>query len=337
MNRPVVKRIVSIIVTVVLLGAIAWFVVANWDEFASIRLTQPWLLVPAAGFVVLNSMFTGSAQQATIEPHGIRLGRSEMFGIAIVTRFTNQFLPAYVSAGVRATYLKRNHGMAYATFSSSFVVSNMIQLLVTGIVAVVVLIVMGSDMNAVQSLVFAGVAVAAATVLMVFLPARRIADAIDRWAPRNRMLAKLVDRLGEMLRSYAVIRRHPRALLSCVLWITLAVASLSAIYFCLYGAIGELSEPLGILFVSVITSWSLVLSLTPAGIGVREGMMVLAAGIGGVPIAPTIVVAFLMRIVSIVASGLPSLYYGPRIVHRRPRGPADDGGGSEPVSRPDSD
>lgn len=330
MKRPTVKRralkrIVSIVLTTVLLGLIVWFVVDNWDEFQGISLTQPWLLLMAGVFVILNSAFTGSAQQATFAPHGVRLRPDELFGIAIVTRFTNQFMPAYVAAGVRATYLKRHFRMPYAVFSSSFVVSNMIQLLTTGVGALIVFFLMGTDLDALQSLAFAGAAVAIVALLMVFVPTGKIADLLMRHEPRNRFAAKVVDRLAAMLSSYSVIRRQPKALAVTVLWNLLAVASLSLIYFCLYGAIGEMSNPLGILFVSLITSWSMVLALTPAGVGIREGMMALAAGIGGVPLAPTLVVAFLMRAVSIVASGLPSLYFGPRILSRDPRRPDPDG------------
>ncbi|WES66185.1 lysylphosphatidylglycerol synthase transmembrane domain-containing protein [Microbacter sp. GSS18] len=311
------RTAVSAVVAAVLLGAIAWYVWQNWSQFSEIRLTQPWALGVAGVFVLANAYAIGSVTQAAIAPHGVDLARSELFGLAILTRFTNQFLPSYVGATIRATYLKRAHDVTYAKFSSSFLVSNILQLVVTGVLAVLVLLLMGSDISLLGSFVVAGVAVAVVTVVMAFFPAKRLGERLAASRPRGRLRRRVADRLADALTGYAVVRAEPRTFTSSLLWILVAVTTSSVVYICLYASLGQAQDIAGIVFVAIVAGWGVVLSLTPAGIGVREGIMMISAGIVGLPIAPTVVVALLMRIVTIVATGLPSLYFGPRMIHRK--------------------
>ena len=307
MNRRL-TRLVRLVVTLGLLVALSWFIWRNWDQIASVSLDQPWLLAAAGVLVLANSVATGEGTQAVIAPHGVRLTFSELFGLAVLTRFSNQILPNYVGAAIRASYLKRSHSVTYASFSSSFVVSNVIMLLVTGALAVVSFILMGADVSALESLVFAGVTVAVLSAALAFLPATWLANQLTKITAGPR-IGRFTDRVIDMLTSYSTIRRSRGALLRCIAWTLIAVGLLILIYLALFSSLGAATDPIGIVFIAMLTNWSMVFAITPAGIGIRESIMFLAASIAGVAVGPTVVVALLLRVVSIIATGLPSLFY----------------------------
>lgn len=93
------------------------------------------------------------------------------------------------------------------------------------------------------------------------------------------------------------------------------VLALGATYFLLYASLGTHLTLVSVLFISSLTSWSVLFAITPGSLGVREGLMVVAAQIAGVPIAATLVVAILLRLLTFIVAGILSAYYTPRLLN----------------------
>jgi uncharacterized membrane protein YbhN (UPF0104 family) len=98
------------------------------------------------------------------------------------------------------------------------------------------------------------------------------------------------------------------------IWVLITLASTAAALLALYASIGLAIDSLSALFIAAIVSWSMVFSITPAGIGVREGLMVFGAGLIGIPIPETLTVAILLRFVTFFVAGILSIYYAPRLL-----------------------
>ncbi|USN96605.1 MAG: flippase-like domain-containing protein [Candidatus Nomurabacteria bacterium] len=312
MKKELFKSLVSTTVVLLFVCIAIWYVVANHDDFAKIAITDPLYLVPALLFLTINIYGAGVVIDLATEPHGIKLKRQEAFGLAAITRFTNQLSPSYISATVRATYLKKTYGVSYTKFSSSFIISNLLQFMISGVFAIVTFFALEklSTYND-SALITVGVVVIFFLSLLN-LPVSRLRHLIEKEGAKNN---RLLERLRELLDGYETVRSHPKLLPRTVLWMLVNITALGATYFFLYASLGSHLNVVNVFFISSLTTWSVLFAITPGSLGVREGLMVLAAQIAGVPIAPTLVVAILLRLLTFILAGVLSSYYTPKLLH----------------------
>ena len=154
MKKKILKPLISIAVLVVFTVLIGRYLFENWHEFTNISITEPYYLIPAALLIVINIYATGIVLDLAIEPHGVKLSKREAFGLANITRFSNQFSPSYVGATLRARYIKRSYGVSYTKFSSSFLVSNLLQFMISGLLAITAFLVVTPVLDNGQPLIF---------------------------------------------------------------------------------------------------------------------------------------------------------------------------------------
>lgn len=310
MKKGLVKSLISTAVVVLFVCIAIWYVMVNHDDFAKITINDPLFLIPAVLFLIINIYGAGIVIDLATEPHGIKLKRQEAFGLAAITRFGNQLSPSYLSATARATYLKRAYGVSYTKFSSSFIVSNLLQLMISGIFAIVSFLTLEKFTSNDRPLLLVSLVVLM-FIAILYVPVSRLRRFIKRHEDKSRF----IERLSELLEGYEIVRKHPKLLPRTVFWMLVNVLALGATYFLLYASLGTHLTLVSVLFISSLTSWSVLFAITPGSLGVREGLMVVAAQIAGVPIAATLVVAILLRLLTFIVAGILSAYYTPRLLN----------------------
>lgn len=318
MNKQLLRSVVGSLVLVLFVFLVGWYVFDNWEEFNKITIEHPILLIPAVLFLTLNIYAAGIVIDLAMEPHGIKLTKSEAFGLANITRFSNQFSPTYVGATLRAAYMKRVHHISFTKFSSSFLVSNLLQLMVSGVVGVVILF---TILPSFDSAYILGVLCMVILIFLLILytplsPIIRFLQGKEYLYGNDSYRSKLYSRFNDFLVSYIAVKRYPGLLLRTIFYILLITISLGIVYFSLYRLLGYNIEFSSSLLISSLTSWSVLVSLTPGNIGVREGLMVLIAQIVGAPLTITLLVAFLLRIITLIISGVFAVYYMPRMLNK---------------------
>src|SRR3546814_16656700 len=102
---------------------------------------------------------------------------------------------------------------------------------------------------------------------------------------------KLVETLCVVLDSYIQVRSHPGMIQKIALWTTVTTAMSVLTIMSLYYMLGFDVSVLQAVFITAIGSWGLIFSITPATIGIREGLMVFAAQVFDLPVAETLSVA----------------------------------------------
>lgn len=300
------KNSLRLALAIIVIGLFCWYIVDNWSRIVAISIEHPWLLVLTIPVVILSILSSGAINEIAIEPHGVKVTRKELFGLASINRFTNQFAPSYVAASVRAVYFKKQHNVSYAKFSSSFAVSNVLQLVISGVLAIVAYaLVSFSDFQ------FQGIAAIAITLAILLVamflpmgPFSRLLTSLYRRFPN-----KPLERLSVLPEEFAKVRSHKGLLLRLVGWILTMVISSGVLVWLIYASLGASINPLSALFIGALGSWGLVLSITPGGLGIREGIMAFAAHLLGIDVTTTIVVALIMRISVSAVSGILFLYY----------------------------
>ena len=307
----VIKKALKYLIPLLVIGLFAWYIVDNWESFAEISLSNPWLIIVTIPVVILSIYSSGAINELFIEPHGVKVTRKELFGLASVTRFTNQFTPSYVGASFRGVYFKKKYNVSYTKFSSSFAVSNILQLLISGVVAVAAYAVLKFSDFQFQEMAAIGITIVV-LISVMFMPLRLISKTLKRLY--KKFPYKPLERLSVLPDEFAKVRSHRGVLPRAIGWMLTMILSSGALIWLLYGSVGVSVSPLAALFIGALGSWGLVLSITPGGLGVREGIMAFSAHLLGIDITTTVVVALLQRVAVSAVSGILFLYYSKRLI-----------------------
>lgn len=304
-------RYIILIAVVALLG---WYITTNWESFANISLEHPIWLIASAVFLLGNIFSLGMATELAIEPHGVKLKKQESFGLMGLTRFVNQFAPSYVSTAIRATYLKKKHGVSYTKFSSSFVVTNALQLLFSGIaILVTYLLITGSNFE--LGLIGFVIIFLGLFILLLYLPLTWLESLMEKLDLKTKN--RIIHRLRAILTEYVKVRKHGSLFIRTLFWCVVTLIFTAGLIYAIFHAIGVYIDIPAAIIIASLLSWSLIFSITPAGIGVREGLIVVGAQMTNNSIESAIVASLLIRAVTIVVTGLLSLYYGPRLLKNK--------------------
>jgi uncharacterized membrane protein YbhN (UPF0104 family) len=247
-----------------------------------------WLDLTLLAALTLGSWAAMAGQSVLLyRAAGAALGFGESFLVTAATGFGN-YLPMRAGTVIRAHYLRRAHGLAYARFGSILVVRGVLFALATGACGVLATIwVARRDGRFSGELVVLFAAMVGGSLVLW-----RITPARVTWLPAR------VGRLAEEFSSgVAALRRSPR--------VAPAVCALVLVHYGLLGtrfllaarAVGA-EIPLSVLvLLATVGGISGFVAITPGALGVREAVMGFATLAVGAAFAPGIYVGSLDRAV----------------------------------------
>lgn len=287
----------------------AWYVFNSWDDFQELKISQPILLFPTIVVAIANIYSLGMLLELTLRPHGVVLSKWQVLGLASLTRFGNYISPGYLGLAIRAVYLKKKYNVDYTKFSSSFIVSNLLQLLISGFIIIGIYIFRQTDSQDLQSIVYI-IGLFIVFLIVLFLPLSWMRGILNIFKAN-----KLINRVDNLLTQYHKVRTHPGLFSSMLIWMLITLTTSSTMLYFLYPVIGFHIGILPAIFIATIGGWAIIFSITPASIGVREGLMALGAQIMGVSIPATLAAAILLRLVVFFIVSVLSAYYAPRLLN----------------------
>lgn len=306
------KFLLSLVTLSFLTAVFVWYVSSNWEKFQEISIVNPVLFIPIIFLVFVSVYSIGMVVELAVEPHGVKLSKNEIFGLSALTRFANQISPGYLGATVRALYLKKNYKLSYSKFSSSFILSNILQFIIAGILALIIYGV-SSDTFEVGSPLFFMLIFVLMFLAILFLPILGLANSINKAS--KSFNSKILRRISIIIEQYNKVRSHPGLMYRTLFWVIVSLASSSLMILIFYEIIGFSVDILPAIFIAALANWTIIFSVTPAGIGVREGLMVVGAEIMNISIPATLTVAILMRLTIFLIVAILSSYYAPRLLN----------------------
>lgn len=246
-----------------------------------------WLIIAAILFTATNGLFL----QAFAAKFGVYLKPKEWFGLAVVARLVNYLTPFSGGLIVRATYLKQRHDFPYAQFATLLASNYLISFWVIGVVGLLACtgLVGTTHFSWMVALLYVGVV--AFISFLILLPAFRL--------PEYNRLTKLIN---TALTGWSLIKNDKFLLTRLVLY-TLINILLNAFSFWLSYLALEANVPfLSILLVSLLTSFSVLINITPGNLGVREAIVTFSSGLLGIGAAEGLLAALLIRAATILVA-----------------------------------
>lgn len=284
-------RLISLLVGFVILFGIVWFLFAN---FELVTLLTDISLVWIAILVLLRVLFlgiNGLFLRACALRLGVKLCFWEWIGLPFVTTMGNYITPLSGGMLARAAYLKHKHQLPYSQFLSLLSANYLIIFGAAGLVGLVTIGVLpAATANRLILAAFFSI-VTFGIILLLLLPDVRLPGS---W--------RIVRFINQTLEGWTVVKSD-RQLLVELFAFSFASVLLNAFTF--WAAYRALQLPVTwqtAVLISLATVFSVLLTVTPGNLGVREAIIGLVSELTGAGIGEGLIVALLIRGTTLVSA-----------------------------------
>ena len=306
-DRNKIKTLFSYIFTILVIAVCVSFLVKNSHIFLPFRKISPVFLILFFTVTVPYIASNGYFSKIILTSFSVNLTFGEWFSLPFVTSLVNLVTPLRGGAAYRAWYLKKLYNLSYSLFIVQLGSSIVISLIIGSLFGFTSSIYFVIDQKP-----FAGYFVAAFFMIAVTTYGL-IRSNISISAKPNPFLKKLKDVLNGWQMIYASTTLVGKLALNVLITYSFSFILLYLAYKSLQINISFMA----VIFISIVSSFSMLFNLTPGNLGLREGIITLCGIYSGIEMADAAAVSLLIRgvevtVVTIIA-GAGFLYLSHRI------------------------
>lgn len=285
-------RILSWMLAVALVAAIAYYVRKDRALFARLALVSPPNLAILFGIWIVRTILPGLGRKVMIARFGEELAFVDWYGLSMVTNLISLVVPSRGDLFVSATYLKKKYNLPITHFVSTIYGSAVLLAAILCIEGGLALLLLGITQHVWDPRIW-GIVIALGIGTIPFAlfpqrilkgeswPVRKLRAAIEGWEKLRTDLDLLI-----ILAALSV--------LDSVIFATWMYAS--------YRALGFEVGIIPVFFAGVATQMSFFFALTPGNLGVREAVVGFVSQVTGLGFAEGVAVTILQR--AVVTVGL---------------------------------
>lgn len=260
-------RLISAVLGAALLLYTAIMIVRAWDDFSQLRLVQPMLLWLNVPLLMLNLLASGKLLDNLLRLQGIRLSLFETLGMSVIARFGNYLSFGQVGFALRMYYLKRVRQVSLADSFSGLALGNLLFYLLAVLVSLASVFWLDLSVAASRQIQLAAAVLLVTIVAGLFLPL--LLNSSGRLAGRFELLQIYVRQLRALI-------ADPGLLFWLLFWAAIMLASFTAMLAVELAALGIVTRVGELFYMGAVSSLAGLIQLTPAGVGVQEGLLLLA-------------------------------------------------------------
>jgi uncharacterized protein (TIRG00374 family) len=297
------KKYQYIILSVLFLTA-SWYGYAHKDLFLHLKKISAFSLVGLILVVLVSQVLIGCQFKCLMRMFEIDMDFREWFGLSACNSMFNYYLPARGGLAIRAYYLKMKYAFSYSHYMSMIAGSQIIAFFLsagaglgfTFLYKPIYGIWHGKFVILFASLL--AVTVIGTLVLMVFL---KLGKTFNNAHFNNilRLFEEGLNLFGKNKKLVGVF---------CFLHI-LGIFAVGTRLFICFSAIGVDVSPLQMLIIPSLTTFSLMLPLTPANLGIQEGIISGCAYWFGLPADQALLSALIDRGAAVIMTFLFGLIF----------------------------
>ncbi len=287
-----IKKYISIIVTVVVLGLFGIYLYKNPLIINEILSTN-WIYIVLIMMIYLGVfLFEGLFIKTALNIFEKRIKVKESFFLATVSRIGNYLLPMRAGAVFRATYLKKKYEFPYSNFLSTFYGYYVIFFLTNSVISIVILLskyLINGELFFPLILFFSLVLIGMLILIFVRLPIKKIIEKTDGIVEKTFLF------VDKFVKGWDLIVKDRKNFLMLIL-IALGNIFLNVvIVFIEFISIDKIPKILDVILYTAISGVSLLVSITPGSLGIREGIFLITSQSIGLSEAEIMRLAFLDR------------------------------------------
>ncbi|MCF7889456.1 MAG: flippase-like domain-containing protein, partial [Victivallales bacterium] len=241
----------------------------------------------------LSAIYINSTQfRYLAEVFDMRLKFKEWFGLSVTNTMHNYYTPARGGTALKAFYLKKAHNLAYSSFISLTAGTYLFGFFLASLSAVFFILISCLLYQQFYETVFLiSITLAAATAVIGFFSLKIEFSAVFKKIPR---LHKFVLNVEKGL---SFFKKNKKLLVKILLFKFLFIVIMAIKLYWAFKAVGIETNLVNILIVQSLVVFSMVLSLTPGNLGIREGIIGLLAAMLDIPLKEAVLGALVDRAV----------------------------------------
>ncbi len=288
------KKILPLAILLVVIALFVYYISKNISSFRNISIVNPSYIIISIIILIISYYVIGIVTKVLLEPFKIRMSNKEAFKLSIVTGFYNLITPFRGGMAVRAVYLKKKHEFPYTEFLATLAAAYILIFLVGSILGMlsIGLIHYTTGLFSWQLLIVFGAVFLPLLLVIIFSP--RFPEAKNKW----------LNRFVRVINGWHLIKNNKKVIYTTIFrtFVQLILSAISVYYA--FRVFGINIDFIKCLFLSAVGNISLLVSITPANLGVSEAIQVFSGLTIGITPAQSLAMAILGRIVSFLVLGI---------------------------------
>ena len=287
---PKLKPIISLSLLLVIAILFGYYISQHISDFKALRLVNPIFIVILGVITLLSSTFNGMITDKLVSAFGIKLKFKEWFGLSVVTTFYNIITPFRGGMAARAVYLKKKHNFPYTDFLASLAGTYTMSFLIAGFFGLISIYFLYVQMKIFNPIILA-------FFLAFFIPLLAVVISSPKF-PETK--SKLINKFIRVMNGWHLIHKNRKLVLTVavIASIQLFIGAFGAIAsYYIFGIHISLAQAI---FISCFGTFGILISITPAGLGIQEAVSVFSALVIGITPTQAISVAILNRAVTMI-------------------------------------
>jgi len=286
------KNSISLLLTIVVLIFFGIYLYQNQHILTVLTEIQPIYIALIMGLFLAVFLLEGIFIKVTLDVFDKHIDLKEAYYLSIVSRIGNYLLPMRAGAIFRATYLKNKYKFEYSKFLSTLYAYYILLFLINSILALFSLFLKYIYTGNIYLLVTIFFVFLFITTLGVILFRKTInTDNLDT----HKYVKKVLTVLNKFMNSWDMIVRKKRLFLSLIFITTGNILLNGIINTVEFYGLGIKATLLDILLYTCLSGVSLLISITPGSLGLREAVFLMTSESIGITGEQVMQLAFLDR------------------------------------------
>lgn len=286
------KKYISPILTIVVLILFGAYLYNNPQIISQLALVN-WIYIVIIMFIYLFVFFLeGIFVLISLKIFNKEILIKESFFLSIVSRIGNYLLPMRAGAIFRATYLKKKYNFEYTKFLSTLYGYYIIFFLLNSFIGVSVLIIRYLDIKVLSiSLLLFFSSIILAMLFLIF-----VRVSWSKYIKSDRgLISKILSMIDKFVKGWTLIVRDKRHFLMLLLIALGNILLNILIVYIEFISVGKTIDFVGVVIYTCISGLSLLISITPGSLGIREAAFLITSQSIGITENEVMQLAFLDR------------------------------------------
>lgn len=309
-------KYLKIVITIAVLGFFVYYFINNKEDLLKV-LSVP--ILPLVGIMISYSIvfyLNGVFIKVILKTFKKKISLIESFYVSVISSLGNYFLPMRGGAVIRSVYLKKNFEFPYEYFVSTLYGYYIIVFLVNAFVGLISLVVISMKYGITSIplyLFFGGLFVAMLVLSFVKFPVKKIKGS------KNKVIDKVLSVIKNILEGWNMIVENKRLLISLIVITLVALVAGIALFYFEFRALSIDASIMNVILYNCLSGVSLLVSITPGSLGIREGIFSITSDILGIGNEQIMQLALLDRGVSVIVLVVlfVVLWVGRKVMDRR--------------------
>lgn len=294
------KNIVIYLIVLLFLGL---FITRYWEDFRSIQIVNPQAVIPISIFILIFLVINGLINQVILRGYKVPVPLSVSVGLASANSVGNLLIPMRGGTVSNAVFLKKKYDFSYSLFLSLLSAIYIVVFWTSSLFGIIIMLLQKFVRNQEIPL----------NLFIFFLLVFIFFSVIILFSPEIPLTKyRFINRFIQVLNDWRLINKNRKIVISLIFLTilnTLVVAIATYFEFILVGEKIDLDK---LIIYTIFSGFSLLVSVTPGNIGIRESFAAYSALVLGISLPLVLIVSAVDRlfylIVSVLAVGLTARF-----------------------------